>query len=339
MSILDTLKIMDKEKVKSLLIFKDQSFLSLLTIGDIQRAIIANVDINSEINDILDFNNKKYCTIDESKENIKSKMVSMRAECMPILNANGELVDIVYWTDTFPDKSFRNNADINLPVIIMAGGKGTRLSPLTNVLPKPLIPIGEKTIIEDIMDKFVSVGCSDFHISVNYKAEMMKYYLDGLNNPNYNILYFQEVKPLGTAGSLTLLKNRINTTFFVSNCDIIVEEDYSQIYNYHKQNKNEITLVAAMKYLKIPYGTIETKEDGLLDSMKEKPEFVFKINAGLYILEPHLLNEIPDNTFFHITELIENLRSQGRRVGVFPVSETSWTDIGEWDEYLKLINK
>jgi NDP-sugar pyrophosphorylase family protein len=140
---------------------------------------------------------------------------------------------------------------------------------------------------------------------------------------------------MGTAGSLSMLKGKIKETFFVSNCDILIDQDYSEILEYHKENKNEITLVAALKHYPIPYGTVETGENGQLLELKEKPELVFKINSGMYILEPHLLHEVPDNQFFHITQLIENVKNRNGNVGVFPVSEKSWRDFGGWDEYLK----
>jgi NDP-sugar pyrophosphorylase family protein len=144
---------------------------------------------------------------------------------------------------------------------------------------------------------------------------------------------------LGTAGSLSLLKGKIDKTFFVTNCDIKIDQDYAEILKYHLENKNELTVVAAVKSYEIPYGTIETKENGLLASMAEKPEIRLNINTGFYILEPQLIDEIPQDTFYNITDLIEKLQSEGRRVGVFPVTQNSWKDIGEWKEYLHLIGK
>ena len=239
--------------------------------------------------------------------------------------------------DLFEEKrsTLPEDKKLNLPVVIMAGGRGTRLAPLTNVWPKPLIPVNQKTIVEDIMDRFVEVGCNDFYLSVNYKAEVIQQYFDNLNYPFYKITYIREKKPLGTAGSLYLLKDKIQSTFFVSNCDILIEEDYAAIYEYHRTHQNEITIVAAIKSFSIPYGTIETGDGGQLKSIQEKPEFSFKINTGMYILEPNLLQEIPKNNFLHITTLIEKLHQEGRKVGVFPVSEGSWKDIGNWEEYIK----
>ena len=334
-SIIEALKQMDTEKVKSLFVFNGDKFEGLITIGDIQRAILKGIDLASPISSIIN-KNKVYAFAGETMESIKNKMSRLRAECMPVLDKDGNLVEVYYWKDLFGATNNKTLQDVNLPVVIMAGGKGTRLAPLTNVYPKPLIPIGEKTIVETIMDKFVAHNCHDFYMSVNYKADSIKNYFDFINNPEYNIYYFQEDKPLGTAGSLRLLKDKINSTFFVSNCDILIEEDYSDILNYHRNNNNELTVVAAVKTLSIPYGTIITGENGILESIEEKPTLSFKINTGLYILEPSLLNDIPDE-FYHITHLMEKLKTQGRRVGVYPISQNDWKDMGEWNEYLRMI--
>ena len=224
-----------------------------------------------------------------------------------------------------------------MKVVIMAGGKGTRLKPITNVIPKPLVPIGDKTILETIMDQFEEIGCTKFYMSVNYKADIIKYYLDQLDH-KYDIDYFQEDKPLGTIGSVSLLKNKISTPFFVSNCDSINEQDYRDVYDYHMDNHNDLTIVTMVKSIKIPYGVIETGEDGLMTALSEKPELTFQVNTGVYILNPSCITEIPEGEFFHITQLIEKIQSCGGRVGCFPISEHSWKDMGDWDQYLKVIN-
>jgi NDP-sugar pyrophosphorylase family protein len=216
----------------------------------------------------------------------------------------------------------------------MAGGVGTRLRPLTYVIPKPLIPFGNKTFIEAILEMFHLHGCETFLISVNYKADLIEYYLTRQKLP-YQLAFFNEEKPMGTAGSLSMLKGKINETFFVTNCDILIDQDLSEVLNYHRENHNEITLVAAMQHFPIAYGTIETGENGRMIQLTEKPEFTFKVNSGMYIIEPHLLDEIPDKQLFHITQLIENVNSRGGHIGVFPVSEKSWKDIGNWSLFLK----
>ncbi len=332
--IITALKKMDAEKTKLLIVGDETHFQGLISIGDIQRAIINNIDLNSPISSIL----RKdiiVASINDSQEEIKQKMLKIRAEFMPVINDKKKIVRIIFWEDLWVEEKLPPSEKINLPVVIMAGGKGSRLRPITNVLPKPLIPIGEKPIIEHIINRFVEVGCNKFYFSVNYKSELIEYYFNSFEHPAYYIEYFQEEKPLGTAGSLHLLNGIIDSTFFVSNCDIIIDQDYSQIYHYHKNNANELTIVAALKQYKIPYGIIDTEKNGLLKSIQEKPEITYKINAGLYILEPHLLNEIPQNEFFHITDLIDKIKTRNGKVGVFPVSEKSWKDIGEWDEYLK----
>lgn len=337
-SILHALKLMDKINKKLLLVFKDDKFTGVLSIGDIQKSIINNIPFETPIHQILrkDF---VFSRTGDVKGEVLEQMQHHRIECMPIVNENEDLVAAYFWDDVFDKKDRSRKISIDIPVVIMAGGQGNRLKPLTSILPKPLVPLGEKTIVEHIIENFFEVGCRQFYLSINYKAELIKYYFSSLNDNRYSLEYLEEPTPLGTAGSLNLLKGKITSTFLVSNCDILVDQDITDIYDYHKNNANEITVVAALKHYPIPYGILETQEEGLLDSIIEKPELTFKINTGLYILEPHLINEIPENTFYHITSLIAKLRSENRKIGVFPVSEKSWRDIGEWSEYLKQIDK
>lgn len=333
-SILEALKQMDETYKRLFLVFKDAFFIGLLSIGDIQRAIIKGVSLEMPVTEIMR-SNYRYAMATDSRKEIEAEMLALRAECMPVLDKDHNLVDVLLWEDVFGENTRRSDVDLKLPVVIMAGGKGSRLKPITNVLPKPLIPLGEKTIAEEIMDRFAGVGCNVFYLSVNYKAEMIRHYFDTLNNPAYIINYFQEDKPLGTAGSMFLLKQKINSTFFVTNCDIVIDQDLEEIYKYHIENKNKITIVSALKHYKIPYGILETGKKGLLNGLSEKPELTFQINSGMYILEPEMLELIPENEFYHITELIEKVKGMNQRVGVFPVSEGAWRDIGEWKEYLK----
>jgi len=337
-SILTALKQMDAIDKKLLFVFDDNRFVNILSVGDIQRAIISSKPLDIPVVEVLR-KNTKMCNIGDSMESIKEKMFEFRIECMPVLGTKGELADVIFWEDVFLTEKNRIDSDINLPVVIMAGGKGSRLKPITNVLPKPLIPIGDKTMIEDILDRFVNVGCRDFYMSVNYKADMIRHYFETLNNKNYNISYFQEEIPLGTAGGLHLLRGKIDKTFFVSNCDISIDENYAEILKYHRDNGNELTIVSALRHYPIPYGTIETGPNGMLKKITEKPELTFQINSGMYILEPKLLDEIPVNKFFHITNLIENIQKRNGKVGVFPVSEKSWKDIGNWTDYINSFKK
>lgn len=334
-SILFALKRMDELAAKSLIVSSGDAILTgVLSIGDIQRAIIGGVSLNESVKKILR-PNPRILLPGQSADEAKDMMLKHRMEFLPVVNTETNQIEKVYfWADFFHDKVIGPARQFDMPVVIMAGGMGTRLKPLTNVLPKPLIPLGDKTIIEHIFDRFTWHGCSRFFVSVNYKAELIEYYLKE-QNLNCEIEYLKELQPLGTAGSLSLLKDKISQPFFVTNCDILIEEDYSQILDYHIKNKNELTIVAALKHFPIPYGTIKSGENGMLISLDEKPELTFKINSGMYILEPHIINEIPKDQFFHITHLIELIKNRGGKVGVFPVSEKSWKDIGNWTEYLK----
>lgn len=334
-SLLDAMKRMDEIMVKTLFVLDEKLFKGIVTLGDIQRAIINNVSLKEPVSNILD-RNKIYGYQTEGNESIKNKMRRMRAEVMPILDEQGELVDVWFWSDLFKKTEQEERPKIDLPVVIMAGGKGTRLKPITNVIPKPLVPVGDKTILEVILDQFEGIGCHKFYMSVNYKADMMKYYLSQLDH-KYDIEFFMEDKPLGTIGSVSLLKGKITTPFFVSNCDSINEQDYRDVWDYHMNNHNDMTIVTMVKSFKIPYGVIETGEDGLMTALKEKPEQTYQVNTGVYILNPELINEIPEGEFFHITHLMEKVQARGGRVGCFPVSENAWKDMGEWSEYLKMI--
>jgi dTDP-glucose pyrophosphorylase/CBS domain-containing protein len=336
-SIRDSLKKMDSIRKKLLIVQDNEEFIGLLSIGDIQRAIIKSINLDTVVEKILRSDNI-ICTPKHTIEEIKKIMLSIRAEFMPIVNQENKLINVLFWEDLFGIEEIVPVNQFNLPVVIMAGGFGTRLKPLTNVLPKPLIPIGDKTMIEEIFDRFSIHGCTDFYVSVNYKAELIEYYLRNQGLP-FNLDFFKENKPMGTGGSLALLKNKINQTFIVSNCDILIEQDYFEILEYHRKNKNEITIVAALKHYPIPYGIIETGSNGQLLDLKEKPELTFKINSGMYILEPHLLSEIPEDEFFHITQLIEKVKARNGNIGVFPVSEKSWKDVGLLSEYIDLLNE
>ena len=337
-TLIQTLKMMDEGFTKSLIVFDKQRFVGIITNGDLQRAIIANKAFDTPIGNLVDNSTKRYAHSGDDREQIKKWMIEKRAEFMPILDDEGNLADVIFWNDILSETAIEDNrSKIDLPVVIMAGGKGTRLKPITNVIPKPLVPVGDKTILEVIMDQFEGIGCHKFYMSVNYKADMMKYYLSQLEH-QYDIEFFQEDKPLGTIGSVSLLKGKITTPFFVSNCDSINEQDYRDVYDYHVSNRNDLTIVTMVKTFKIPYGVIETGEDGLMTALSEKPELTYQVNTGVYILNPSCIEEIPEGEFFHITHLMEKIKARGGRVGCFPVSEHAWKDMGEWPEYLKMIN-
>lgn len=343
MTLLQAIKRMDEVCCKLLLVMDGETFKGLISIGDAQRAIISNVPMDTPISQVMR-PDIVVCKEDDTDEFIQSEMIRCRAVFMPVLDRKRKITRVVFWDDVFSSQApisqrLGHHEPLNLPVVIMAGGRGTRLQPLTNILPKPLLPLGKKTIIENIMDRFVYAGCKDFYLSLNYKASMLRYYFDELKNEEYQVRFFEETKPLGTAGSLSLIRDHLKTAFFVSNCDITIDQDLHEVWDYHVQNKNELTVIAALKHVKLAYGALETGDNGLLKELSEKPEWVFKVNSGVYILEPHLLMEVPNNSFCNMTDLIDFILKRSGRVGVFPVSEGSWTDIGNWDDYQASMRK
>ncbi len=309
----------------------------VVTDGDIRRWILKNGELSSPVTCVM---NRNPLTLspgfdpDEVKKIMKESLI----ECIPIIDETGKLLSAVWWSDFFAGKT-QSAYKIDLPVIIMAGGKGTRLNPFTKILPKPLIPVGNKPIIELIIDKYLNHGCFNFYVSVNYKANMIKAYFNEIEK-KYEITYLEEETELGTAGSLILLKRyNISTPFFVNNCDIIVNADYEDIYKYHNNNKNFITIIGSLKNFKIPYGVIETNENGTMKVIKEKPEFNYIVNTGMYLIQPEALDYIPENEVFHITDLITKCKTDNKKIGVYPISEKSWTDIGQIEELYSAFKK
>ena len=306
----------------------DHTLLGVVTDGDIRRWIIEGKRLDGTVEAMMT-RNPIVLGHEQPLDIARRMMIDRRVECVPVVDAAGKLVSAVWWLDLFEDRPVVHE-HVGLPVVIMAGGRGARLSPFTNILPKPLLPLGDRTIIELIMERFANHGCTTFHLSVNYKANLIRAYFADVELP-YDINYVSEDKPLGTAGSLAMLKETLDTTFFVTNCDILVEADYASIVRYHRESGNLITLVASMKNYTIPYGVAETAEGGALVTLTEKPEFNFLVSTGFYVLEPQVLQDIEVDEFAHITDVINRYLESGRKVGVYPVSEGAWLDIGELD--------
>jgi dTDP-glucose pyrophosphorylase len=337
MSISRALKHMDEAGEKILLVVDNSNrLIGTVTDGDIRRWILKGRSHKNKIQEIM---NKKPVTLNEdySLEKAKDIMLSKKLQCIPVLDTKGVVISAVWWTDLFKTK-FKIHKKINIPVVIMAGGEGTRLHPFTKVLPKPLLTIGDRTILELIIERFVEYGCNRFTLSVNYKSNIIKAYFNDFDH-SYALNYVEEQKPLGTAGSLYLLRNKIKSTFYVSNCDILIEADYADILNYHRKNGNLITLVASMKHYTIPYGVCEVMDGGFLKKIIEKPEYDYLVSTGLYLLEPEVLKDIPSNTHYNITDLIKSYMQKNEKIGVYPVSEKSWVDIGQWEELKGTLKK
>lgn len=323
-SILETMKKIDENTKGIVYIVDDGGVLrGTITDGDVRRYILKNVNITGTAGDVM-HSDYKFLTREEAVH-AKSFMHEQRITSVPIVDSEGCLISI-----EFADGGrYYNREGLSTPVVIMAGGKGTRLYPYTQILPKPLIPVGEKTITELIMEHFERFGCMDFSMIVNYKKEFIKAFF---NESGRQVTFYEESDFRGTAGGLRLLKGHIDETFFMTNCDILVEDNYYEILNCHRKQKNIITLVCALKKEVIPYGIIETRENGEIIRLKEKPSFDFLTNTGLYVIEPEFLDEIPEDTFIHITDVIQGCIDKGMKVGVYPIIADSWMDMGQLEE-------
>lgn len=310
-------------------------FVGTITDGDIRRWILKNGSLVESVDKAM---NSKPISIKYGEENIAKKVMHHNSiKALPVLNENKEILNIIFLENDLLE-SYKRNSLKDIPVVIMAGGLGTRLYPFTKILPKPLIPIGDTPIIERIINKFVDFGVSDFYLTVNYKKNMIKSYFNELNI-NYNINYIEEEKPLGTGGSLYLLKDKIKETFFVSNCDILIECDYDSIYRHHKERKNKITVVTSVKNFTIPYGVFSLNDKGNIDNIQEKPEFSFLINTGMYVLEPEVIDDIPAGEFYNLPDIVEEYMKKGVQVGVYPISEQSWMDMGQISEMKEMVER
>lgn len=337
-SIRDALKKIDANAEGILFVVDDNlRLLGSITDGDIRRSLLAGTAMVDSIAGT--YNNKPFYfgEQDYDPENAKHTLVDKRLEVVPIVNVQHVVVGYVTWDDLLRGvERLEPGRRVDIPVVIMAGGKGTRMAPFTNVLPKPLIPIGEKTILEIIIDTFQRHQIQDFYFTINYRGEMIKAYFDGLEK-KYSVTYLKEADFWGTAGSLTLLPKGFAKTFIVSNCDIIVRADFADVLKYHRESKAMLTVLSSIQHQQVPYGVIKFEAGGRVLEIEEKPEFTYCINTGVYILEADCLDFIPSGEVFHMTHLIEKLLADGKKVSTYPVNESEYIDVGQWDEYRKAV--
>jgi len=322
-----------------LFIINDKNvLLGTTTDGDIRRGLLNGVSFTDEIKGVYF---KDFISLRKGVSNLndcaKRLMIENKIEKIPILDANGVIIDVISWIELFGECRVDKKKYTN-QVVIMAGGKGSRLNPFTNILPKPLIPVGNKSIVEHIMGKFSLCGFHKFIYTLNYKKEYIKLFLAENDFP-YDIDYVEENEFLGTAGSISLLKDKISDTFFVANCDSLLNVDYVEILKWHKEHDALITIVGCHNEVKIPFGVLELS-NGKLDHILEKPVHDVIINTGVYIMEPEVISLVPDNERMDMNELIESLVKK-EKISVYPIYG-NWFDIGQWDEYrnnMELIDK
>lgn len=304
------------------------ALVSCITDGDIRRWLLSGGEMEGEALDAANRQPKYARTTDEAKVLYHKR----NYVAIPIIDEGGAVID-VYTGGAGEHKKIHKS--LNMPVVINAGGRGTRLDPFTRVLPKPLIPVGDLPIIELIMQEYQSYSCDDFHIIVNYKRDLMKAYFAD-NERNYNITWHDEVKPLGTGGGLSLLRGKLKDTFFFANCDALLTANYESMLEFHKKNGNVITMICAYKNITIPYGVVDMGKNGVIKGMREKPIMSFLTNTGIYIVEPEVIEDVEDDVPMGFPDIVEIERQKGKNVAVFPVSENDWMDMGQLPELEKM---
>ena len=306
-----------------------RKLIGCITDGDIRRFLLSGGKMEGLALDASNKNPKRSKSVEEAKTIYHKKNYIV----IPIVDDDGVIID--FYAGDGDASNLKHHNPIRIPVVINAGGKGTRLDPFTRVLPKPLIPIGDLPIIEHIMKEYQTYSCDEFHIIVNYKKDLMKAYF-AENDNHYNITWYDEEMPLGTGGGLSLLRGKFNETFFFVNCDVLLTANYEDMVDFHKENGNVITMICAYKNMDIPYGVVEMGVNGSIERMKEKPSVSFLTNTGIYIVEPEVIDDIEDGVSMSFPDIIELERQKRKKVAVYPISENDWMDMGQLPELEKM---
>ncbi len=307
--------------------------LGVLTDSDVRRWIISGGSLDALAGEAM---NSHPIYLQQQEQNRSKHIIQQKKiDAVPIVNEQMHIVDIDTWADFQISKE---HGLLEMPVVMMAGGKGTRLYPYTKILPKPLIPVGEIPISEHIINKFVEYGCKNFFLVVNHKKNMIKAYFNEIRK-DYRVTFVDEEKPLGTGGGLSLLKGMVRETFIFTNCDILIQEDFTKICEFHKNQKNLITMICAAQNIQIPYGVVRLGENGLIESMEEKPNINFLTNTGCYIVEPEVIGSLEEDKAMDFPDIVERYRSRGENIGVYPICEDAWMDMGQMDELEKTWKK
>lgn len=324
-SILDTMRIIDESALQiAVVVREDRYLLGTVTDGDIRRGILRNIPLDQPISLVMNRDPVVASTRD-SHDEMRSLMRSRGLRHLPVVDSQYRIVDL-YLYDRVLDDQKKDNL-----VILMAGGLGTRLKPLTDHVPKPLLRVGDKPILETILLELIEHRFVNFYMSVNYKSDQIKEYFQDGSRWNVNIKYIDESKRLGTAGALSLLPEQPNKPMIIMNGDLLTKVNFDQLLNFHEQHGMAATMCVREIEQQIPYGVVNTSDHKLV-SIEEKPVHRYFINAGIYVLNPEVLSLIPKDTFFDMPTLFEQLLSQGYEAGVFPVREY-WLDIGRLSDY------
>lgn len=308
--------------------------------SDIRRHLLKGRSIEDTIEDVYN-RNPVFISKDLYSPAAAKKIFieeERRIEVMPVVDGKGHVVDHVAWRQLFTENEMLeySTGSIDIPVVIMAGGAGTRLEPFTKILPKPLIPVGDKPMIEIIMDFFSKMGAAKYYIILNHKGEMVESYLSGSAKTG-QIRFMRETSYLGTIGGLKLIEDQIEETFIVSNCDVIVKADFRDAVRHHKETGALLTVLSSVRHYEIPYGVISFKEKGEIVDIIEKPEYTFIINSGVYIMSREVLDFIREGVKMDINDLMRILMKNKKKLITYPVNEKDYIDIGQWEEYKKTI--
>jgi len=329
-SINEVIEKMNNSSYKILFVVDTNKLIGTITDGDIRRCIYDKKNNISEIkaSEIMNIN-PKYILIDEYNKLSNKDIINFNVEYLPILNKMFEIVKVIRIPINFQELK-----KLKTVVVIMAGGKGTRLYPLTKVIPKPLVPYKDKTIIEQIMEQFIRSGFDEFILSINYKKELIKNYFSELD---YNIKFIEERDFLGTAGSISYLRlYDIKNPFFVANCDILINIDFSQVLEYHQKEQSDITIISANENINVAYGVLRADENNNLIEIDEKPNYNFNLNTGIHILNPEIINLIEFDEKMDMPELLKRAKDNNKRIKVYE-SNAKIIDIGQWEYYKRLL--
>lgn len=325
-TLIDAMNVLTRNRQGIGVICRGHKLQAVLTDGDIRRWMVSSEKLDGEAGAAAN-HNPRYVYVGEEEKG-EALLEKYNCGAVPVLDHDNNILAVI--VKEILEYGIENK--ISVPVVIMAGGKGNRLRPYTDVLPKPLLPIGDKTIIERIIDKFRLNGCDNFSIIVNYKKNLMRTYFEGLEN-DYQWKLYEENEFLGTAGGLKLLERDISSTFVISNCDILVDCSYADLVEFHKRNDYILSVCCARKEVSIPYGVIDMDEKTRkVTGLREKPVYEVLVNTGLYVAEPCILNMIPKNTFIHITDILNECIRAGEKVGTFIVDDDKWLDMGQFAE-------
>ena len=326
-SILEVLQIIDKSSKQLAIVVDDNKrLLGTISDGDIRRALLNNISLNESVKDIY-FKTPTVANINNSKEEIINICRVKKIHQIPIVDDNGNLIGIEILDELIKPKDKTNK------VILMVGGLGTRLRPLTETTPKPMLKVGNKPILQTIVEKFAEYGYTNIIMCVNYKSHIIQDYFKDGSDFGVNIEYILENQRMGTAGALSLLKDKPNEPFFVMNGDLLTNVNFEHLHNYHIATNSIGTMCVREYDFQVPYGVVNIK-DSKIASIEEKPTHKFFVSAGIYMLSSEVLNYIPENQFYDMPTLFEKIISEGKNAISFPLREY-WLDIGRMEEYKK----